>query len=125
MKKHSSWMTGRRLLLAAVLCLSVAAPLFSLTTAPQTSIQITNNSNVEVRHIYFSPVDTDDWGADQLNETVLRNGDSITLQNAACATGQVKVIAEDQNGCFISTTINCGESSTWTITDASTRSCGN
>src|SRR4051794_22327165 len=91
--KHSnrnvSRVTGRRLALAFALCALTAAPLLSSTRAEQTSIQITNSSSVEIRHIYFSPVDTDNWGPDQLNQTVLRNGDSITLENAACTQGQI------------------------------------
>jgi hypothetical protein len=116
---------GRRLALAFVLCALTAAPLFSSARAAQTSVQITNSSSIEIRHLYFSPVNTDDWGPDQLNQTVLGNGDSITFENPACTEGQIKVIAEDQNGCFISTTITCGGSSTWTITDTTERSCGN
>jgi hypothetical protein len=129
--KHSnrnmSRVTVRRLALAVALCALTAAPLLSSTRAEQTStsIQITNSSSVEIRHIYFSPVDSDDWGPDQLNQAVLTNGNSITLENAACTQGQIKVVAEDQNGCFISTTITCGDSSTWTITDTTERSCGN
>src|SRR3954453_23123869 len=95
--KHSNGnairITGRRLALVFALCALTAAPLRSSTRAEQTStsIQVTNSSSVEIRHIYFSPADSDEWGPDQMNQTVLTNGNSITLENAACTQGQIKV----------------------------------
>jgi hypothetical protein len=34
------------------------------------------------------------------------------------------VIAEDQDGCFESTIINCGDNANWTITTDTARDCG-
>jgi hypothetical protein len=89
-----------------------------------TSVNIANNSNREVRNVYLSHVDADDWGANQLGDATIPAGQSMNL-NVACDQQQVKVIAEDSEGCFISTVLTCGSSTTWTITNYSARDCGN
>jgi len=48
----------------------------------------------------------------------------LSFANPACDQQQVKVTAEDQDGCFVSTIVNCGDSTTWTITNDMTRDCG-
>ncbi len=113
-------------------CGAIAAalllPLLSSATprpAAPISIRVANNSSWEIRHLYLSPADHDSWGPDQLNETVLRTGDSFVLNNVACNGGQVKVISEDKNGCFLSTVVACAADATWTITNDATPDCGN
>jgi hypothetical protein len=101
-----------------------AVPLFSKPRTPATAVTITNNSGLEIRHVYLSPIDNDNWGPDQLNGDVIANGTSFTLDNLACTAASIKVIAEDQNGCFFYQTVTCGEASTWTITTSSPRDCG-
>lgn len=107
--------------------LFMAASILPLLTRAQTSasITVTNNSAVEIHHIYLSPPDTDDWGPDQLNGVNIAAGASYTLSNISCSGAGVKVIAEDQNGCFLTYTISCSSNDTWTITDSSARDCGN
>jgi hypothetical protein len=102
-----------------------AVPLFSKTTSPATSVTIANNSGLEIRHVYLSPVDNDNWGPDQLNGSVITNGHSDTVSNIACDGASIKVIAEDQNGCFFYQTVSCGDGSTWTISSNATPDCGN
>ena len=36
----------------------------------------------------------------------------------------IRVIAEDEDGCFLSIVVNCDDSATWTITNGSARDCG-
>jgi hypothetical protein len=104
--------------------------LFSLTAlssarTPTTSVNIANNSNKAIVNVYISHANADDWGANQLGNTTISPGQSFTVSNVACDQGQFKVIAEDQNGCFLSMIVNCGEDSTWTITDQTPNDCGN
>ena len=94
----------------------------SVTTA--TSVNIVNNSSRDVRNVYLSHVDADDWGADILTNGSITPGHSATLNNLACDQQQVKVIGEDQDGCFLSTVVTCGESATWTITNTTAADCG-
>jgi hypothetical protein len=119
-KSHSIY---RLAILLAVICVIVVSPLIS-GAQTQTAVTITNNSSREIRHVYLAPGGTDDWGPDQLNGTVVGNGESFTLNNISCGANGVKVITEDLNGCFNYNTVSCATATTWTITDDSTPDCG-
>ena len=80
----------------------VYGPLLSNAHAPTTAITIVNNSGREIRHVYLSPPDQNNWGPDQLvNSVISANGGSFTINNVSCSGSTIKVIAEDQEGCFI------------------------
>ncbi len=120
-----------RLIVVSIALLVISAALVarsSRTSAVRTvttSVNIVNNSSREIRNVYLSHVDVDDWTANQLSEgATISAGTSSTLNNLACDQQQVRVIAEDQDGCFLSTVVNCGDSSTWTITNDTARDCG-
>ena len=120
--------TKRNLYRLAILSLSLfaLAALSSARTATfSTSVNIVNNSNKEIRNVYLSHVNANDWSGNQLNEgATIAPGQSYNLSNVACDQQQVKVIAEDQDGCFLSTVVNCGDSATWTINNDTARDCG-
>ncbi|HYR75247.1 MAG TPA: hypothetical protein VEM96_05330 [Pyrinomonadaceae bacterium] len=109
-----------------ILCIAVFAltALSSARTAT-TSVNIVNNSSKDIRNVYLSHVNADDWSGNQLGDTIISAGQSFALSNVACDQQQVKVIAEDQDGCFASMVVNCGDSATWTITNSTARDCGN
>jgi hypothetical protein len=108
-----------------ILCVALFA-LAGLSTArsPTTSVNIMNNSSKEIRNVYLSHVDVDDWGTNQLENTTISPGQSFTITNFTCDGQQIKVIGEDQNGCFLSTVITCGNNATWTITNDTAADCG-
>lgn len=107
-----------------VLLASVTASLAG--RAPSSSITIVNNSSNAIRHVYLSPVDNDNWGPDQLNDSAtIASGASFTINDVSCGQGSIKVIAEDQNGCFLYNTTDCTANSTWTIASNATPDCGN
>ena len=112
-------------LLVAVLCTAGTMTLLTgATVAPAlTSITVVNNSNVEIRHLYLSPADNDNWGPDQLNQSVIAPGQSVTIQ-VAWDQAMVKVISEDQNGCFFYQTVEASGSVNWTITADAVPDCG-
>ena len=117
---------NRNLCCLIIFCIALfaLAALSSAKTAA-TSVNIVNNSNREIRNVYLSHVNVDDWGNNQLPEGAsIAPGQSYSLSNVACDQSQVKVIAEDQDGCFSSTVVNCGDSATWTITNSTARDCG-
>lgn len=120
-------MRGFRRLFVFCIALGVAAMLPLLSRAqPSTSISIVNNSSRAINHVYLSHVNADDWTGNQLSDnTAISSGQSVTLGNVACDQQQVKVIAEDQDGCFASTVVTCGDNYTWTITNDTARDCGN
>ena len=119
---HISRSLGR----VVIFCIAFGAltilPLLS-RAQPATSVNIVNNSSREISHVYLSPVGSDDWGPNQLGNSVIAAGQSYTL-NLACDQQQVKVIGEDQDGCFVSTVVNCGDNATWTVTNNTARNCG-
>src|SRR5438128_2129370 len=117
--------TKRNLGRVIILCvgLSAVATLSSARTAT-TSVNIVNNSNKEIRNVYVSHVNVDDWGANQLGDTTIVPGQTFTLNNVACDQQQVKVIGEDQDGCFVSTVVTSGDNATWTINNDTPRDCG-
>jgi hypothetical protein len=121
-----NWL-GLLIVCIALGAVAVLLPLLSSakSRAATTSIRVVNNSSWEIRHLYLSPADQDNWGPDQLNETVLRTGDSFVLNNATCNGGQVKVVSEDKDGCFLSSVVSCATDAAWTITNDATPNCGN
>lgn len=100
-------------------------PLLSSAHSAATRITIANNSSLAIRHVYLSAANQDNWGADQLNGPIPPGGGSFTLDNVSCAGAGVKVIAEDQNGCFLYQVVVCNANVTWTITNETARDCGN
>ena len=109
--------------MVALLAILSAVPLLS-GAQTQTAVTIVNNSGWEVRHLYLSPVDNDNWGPDQLGETVIAPGQSRTI-NVACDQAEVKMISEDQDGCFLTKTVACTGNAVWTITNDLVPNCGN
>lgn len=100
-------------------------PFLSSAHSAATRITITNNSSLEIRHVYVSATNQDNWSADQLNGSIPPGGGSFTLDNVSCAGNGVKVITEDQNGCFLYQVVACNDNVTWTITNDAVPDCGN
>lgn len=121
----SSTTRFRFLILVAVFVVFGALTSLSGATAPSSlSITVVNNSAWEIRHLYLSPADNDNWGADQLNESSISAGASRTL-DVSWDESTVKIVAEDQDGCFMNTTLSASGSPVWTIPSNATRDCGN
>ena len=104
----------------------VCGPFLSQAHAPAPAITIVNSSNREIRHVYLSAPDQDNWGSDQLGNSVISsNGGSFTISDANCGGASIKVIAEDQDGCFSYQVVDCSGNVSWTITNDTSRDCGN
>lgn len=123
--RKSSPLFTSLVVLAVFVGVMVCGPLLSKAHAPATAITIVNNSGREVRHVFLSAPDSNNWGSDQLGSSVISaNGGSVTI-NASCDGPSIKVIAEDQDGCFSYQVVSCSENATWTITNSTARDCGN
>src|SRR5215813_2605690 len=107
-------------LMLVVLC--VLTPL-SNATAPTLTISVVNNSQLEILHLYLAPAGTNDWGSDQLSSSI--SAGSSRNVDISWNQSTVKLVAEDQDGCFFTTTVEATGSPTWTITSSSSRDCGN
>lgn len=111
------------LMLATVVCALAATAPRSTATAPSLSITVVNNSERAIRNLYLSPANNDNWGTDQLDGSSINPGASRTL-SVSWDQSTVKLVAEDQDGCFLTTTIEASGSPTWTITTDTRRNCG-
>ena len=112
---------GRGIILAIVVFAFAA---LSIARTLTTSVNIVNNSSRAISHVYLSHVGADDWTGNQIGESVIASGQSYNMSNVACDQQQVKVIAEDQDGCFMYTTVEATGNPVWTITSDTTRNCG-
>lgn len=111
----------RFMMLVAGLCALSSLALPSVA-APPVSITVVNNSNWEIRRLYLAPANTDNWGADQLGQSPISPGGTRTL-NVSWDQSTIKLVGEDQDGCFVTTTVEV-TNATWTITSNAARDCG-
>jgi len=95
----------------------------SLASAPTLTITVNNNSSREIRHFYLSPANNDSWGPDQLDNSPFGAGVSRQL-NVSWEQSTVKLVAEDQDGCFLQTTVEASGNPEWTIDNNTSRNCG-
>ena len=126
--RHALLSSGTRfrfLMLVAVLgALSLVTPLSGASSSPPLTITVVNNSAWEIRYLYLSPANDDNWGPDQLNDSAISQGATRTL-NVSWDQSTVKLVAEDNDGCFLSTTLAATGSPVWTIPSDAPRNCGN
>ena len=118
----STVFVGLTIFIGLIMC----APLLSRAHGTASSITLVNNSSREIRHVYLSAPDQNNWGSDQLvNSVIPANGGSFTINDVGCSNSNIKVIAEDQEGCFEYQVVSCSDGATWTITNDTARDCGN
>jgi hypothetical protein len=119
-------LTSSLVLLGVFVGIMVCAPLLSAARGSSTAITIVNNSSNQIRHVYLSPPETNNWSSDQLaNSGIAPGGGTATITGVNCTSSNIKVIAEDDEGCFVYQVVQCSESVTWTISANSSRDCGN
>jgi hypothetical protein len=125
MKKPGESLYPRVILVSCLAVIALASmPFLSRARTVSTSVNIVNNSGRGILNVYSSHINADDWGSNLLGEATIAAGQSYNLTNVTCDQQQVKIIAEDQDGCFLTTVVNCGEAMTWTITSNTARDCG-
>lgn len=124
--KNSAGSNKTRSLISICVMLVVIAcmPLLASGRVMATSLTIVNNSSRDIRNVYLSHVDADDWSDNLLGDAIIAAGHTNNLNISGCDGQQMKVIGEDSEGCFVTLVINCGSSSTWTIVDDTARDCG-
>jgi hypothetical protein len=110
-----------------VVLVFVSGSLAKLSRAHTQTINVTvvNNSNRTFSGLYFSPVESNSWSADQLNGAQITPSHSFTANNVPCDQASIKVIGEDGDGCFSEQVVNCSGDASWTITSDTARNCGN
>ena len=85
-------------------------------------VEITNNSDWSLTHLYISSVDQEAWGEDQLSDKVIGTGESFTLTGVPCATYDVKLRDEDGDECEVANVDICGDGG-WTIESEDLLAC--
>jgi hypothetical protein len=110
--------------------LAIVVALFGITALSRAmstgniNVTVRNNSQRVISHLYLAPGDPNNWGPDQLNGSTIPSGGSYILSNVACGGSGVRVIAEDQNGCFVYYNASCDSNQVWEISDTATPDCG-
>jgi hypothetical protein len=96
------------------------------STAPALmGITVTNNSSRTISHLYVSALNPEVWSADLISQP-LTTGQSYTITDVSCSGNEIKVIAEDQQGCFSYAVLSCAQATTsWTVTNDTQVDCGN
>lgn len=130
---EKSQRSKRLAVLVTLMCALVSIPALSSAASnrvssalPMMTIAVTNNSGRDIYHVYLSPTDREAWGPDLLNETIIQTGQTFTLSDISCGANDIKIIAEDKEGCFSYGVMSCAQASTgWTLTSETPRDCGN
>lgn len=88
------------------------------------SVTIHNNTQRAIERLYVATGDPNSWGPNQLNGSTIPSGGSYVLDSVACSGSTVRIIAEDQNGCFVYDNASCDANQTWDISSETTPDCG-
>ncbi len=99
--------------LAGVACAALLLP--AAAEAKPSKVVIKNKSDWEIHHLFLSPTDDDQWGADQLGEHVIEPGEAFELKGVPCDSYDVKLVDEDGDECEIADVDICGGSQGWVI----------
>jgi hypothetical protein len=118
-------MVGYITVFALVCCAVLTLPKLLNARAVGMVVTVTNNTGRGISHIYLSAPENDNWGPDQLDNTVLGPGQAVTLGNVVCNGSGVKVVAEDRDGCFVYKVLSCSATGTWGISSDAVPDCGN
>ncbi len=66
----------KRILLAVLAALMIAAVQTPAFAADSESVEIVNDSNMSIAFLYVVPVDRDDWGQDYVGTEIMNLGDT-------------------------------------------------
>ncbi|HXT22868.1 MAG TPA: hypothetical protein VN811_03600 [Thermoanaerobaculia bacterium] len=116
--------TRRVLPILLAVVLAAALPLAARAAAKESAdVKITNRTDWEIHELYFSSVDDENWGPDQLGEYDIGKGESYTLQEIPCDDYDVKIVDEAGDECIVPAVDICGEGQQWTITSGDLLKC--
>lgn len=107
---------------ACALTLALAA-LPATAAKKKADVQVVNDSDWAIHHMFLSPVDDDQWGPDQLGEYTIEPGEAFTLENVPCDLYDVKLIDEDDDECVITEVEICKADQSWVVTSEDLASC--
>lgn len=101
----------------------LGAALAAVATAAYASdLIIQNESAWDIHRIYISSTDTESWGEDQLDDDILKSGQTLTLHGVSCDYYDVKLVDEDGDTCELRNVKLCSDK-VWTIDDDELLEC--
>ena len=74
---------------------------------PRFNVTITNSSQKDIRHVYVAVGSPDNWGPDRGSIQQSPLAALLPSTGISCDGSTVRVIAEDQNGCFYYNNVSC------------------
>ena len=113
------WRVAAGLALAAFVWTAPAA----LAAGKTANVKIVNKSEWSIHELYLSPVDDEAWGPDQLQQHVIKPGETFALSKIPCNTWDVKLVDEDGDECVVGSVDICGGSDTWVINSKDLLAC--
>ncbi len=99
-----------------------AALAAAVPVAHAADFTIRNETLWDIHRLYISSSDDNDWGPDQLEDDILRSGQSLKLGGVSCDTYDVKMIDEDGDTCELRGVKMCGDQA-WTLTNEAWLQC--
>lgn len=109
-------------LFAGALC-ALAFTIPSAAVAKNATVTVANQSEWVIAQFFLAPTETDEWGPDQLGESVIGKGESFKLTDIPCNTYDVRLVDEDEDECIVEAVDICGGKGTWTITSKDLLAC--
>jgi hypothetical protein len=94
-------------------------------TTSSERISMVNESVWDIKAIYISEIDKNNWQENLLSDGVLSAGGGATIVKADCGTYDLKVIDTDNHTCTIRKVDLCKSDKNITITDQSIGNCLN
>jgi hypothetical protein len=108
--------------LAGVVCAAaLLVPTFA--HAAGNTVVIKNKSDWSIQHFFLSPVETEEWGPDQLGDHVINTGDTFTLKGVPCDSYDVRLVDEDGDECVVAEVDVCNGQEGWIITNDDLLDC--
>ena len=91
--------------------------------APESQVELRNDSRWSIRQLYFAPIDSDRWGPNQVSHNSIHAGDSFTLTDIRCDKYDVKLVDEDGDECIVRSVALCGADKIWHLGDKDLLKC--
>lgn len=107
--------------LAGVVC-AAALLVSTFAHAQKSNVTIKNKSDWSIQNFFLSPVDTDDWGPDQLGDEVIGTGGTFTLTGVPCDSYDVRLVDEDGDECIVAEVDICTNNG-WVISNDDLLDC--
>jgi hypothetical protein len=115
----------KNMLLLLILCLAFPSWNKMLIADASQRISVVNESVWEIKAVYISPADKDEWQENLLKDEVLSAGGGAVIAEAVCGVYDIKVVDSDNHACIIRKSDLCSNNKTVTITDQSIANCLN